>query len=199
MPQFFIGRPIFAWVVSLFIILAGVLAIPNLPIAQFPEVAPPSITISTVYPGASAEVVNESVTSLIEQELNGATGLLYFEGQSDSYGRSTITATFAPGTNPDLAAVDVQNRIKIVEPRLPQAVLQQGINVEKASTNFLLVVTISSPDGSIDTANIADYAARNVLNELKRIPGVGRAQLYAAERAMRIWVDPDKLVGYQLS
>src|SRR5690606_34451796 len=113
-------RPIFAWVVSLFIILAGVLAIPNLPIAQFPDVAPPSITVRAFYPGASAEVVNESVTSLIEQELNGATGLLYYESQSDSYGRATITATFVPGTNPDLAAVDVQNRMKVAEPRLPQ-------------------------------------------------------------------------------
>src|SRR5690606_36719642 len=117
--------------------------IANLPIAQFPEVAPPSIAINATYPGASAEVVNESVTSLIEQELNGVTGLLYFEGQSDSYGRSTITATFQPGTNPDLAAVDVQNRIKRVEPRLTQSVLQQGVREDKASTNSLLVVTLS--------------------------------------------------------
>ena len=199
MPQFFIGRPIFAWVVALFIILAGLLAIPNLPIAQFPEVAPPSITINATYPGASAEVVNESVTSLIEQELNGASGLLYYEGQSDSYGRSTITATFQPGTNPELAAVDVQNRIKRVEPRLPQSVMQQGVRVEKASTNFLLVVTLSSPDGSVSRENLADYTSRNVLNELKRVPGVGQAQLYASERAMRVWIDPAKLVGYQLS
>ncbi len=199
MPQFFISRPIFAWVVALFIILAGVLAIPNLPIAQFPEVAPPSVTINAVYPGASAETVDESVTSLIERELNGAEGLLYFEGQSDSYGRSTITATFEPGTDVDLAAVDVQNRIKRVEPRLPQSVIQQGLNVEKASANFLMVVTLSSPDGSVPAADLADYASRNLLEELTRVPGVGKTQLFAAERAMRIWVDPTKLVGYQLS
>ena len=199
MPQFFISRPIFAWVVALFIILMGVLAIPNLPVAQFPDVAPPSITIQATYPGASAEVVNESVTSLIEKELNGAEGLMYFEGQSDSYGRSTITATFEPGTNPDLAAVDVQNRIKRAEPRLPQAVMSQGIQVDKASTNFLLIVAISSPDNSVSVEGLADYTSRNVLDELKRVPGVGQAQLYAAERAMRIWVDPAKLVGYQLS
>lgn len=199
MPQFFIGRPIFAWVVALFIILAGLLAIPNLPIAQFPEVAPPSITINATYPGASAEVVDESVTSLIEQELNGASGLLYYEGQSDSFGSSTITATFQPGTNPDLAAVDVQNRIKRVEPRLPQSVMQQGVTVEKASSNFLLIATLSSPNGTVSRENLADYTSRNILNELKRVPGVGQAQLFAAERAMRVWIDPTKLVGYQLS
>src|SRR5690625_5098917 len=199
MPQFFISRPIFAWVVALFIILMGILAIPNLPIAQFPEVAPPSITINATYPGASAEVVNESVTSMIEKELNGADGLMYFEGNSDSYGRSTITATFEPGTDPDMASVDVQNRIKRVEPRLPQAVMQQGIDVSKAATNFLLIVAISSPDGSQNVESLADYATRNVLDELKRVPGVGQAQLYASERAMRVWVDPDKLTGYNLS
>ncbi|MCK9512904.1 MAG: efflux RND transporter permease subunit [Pigmentiphaga sp.] len=199
MPQFFISRPIFAWVVALFIILMGVLAIPNLPVAQFPDVAPPSITINATYPGASAEVVNESVTSLIEQELNGAKGLMYFSSQSDSYGRSTITATFEPGTDPDLASVDVQNRIKRAEPRLPVAVMSQGIDVEQASSNFLLIVTISSPDNSVPTEDLADYTTRNILDELKRVPGVGQAQLYASSRAMRIWVDPAKLVGYQLS
>ena len=199
MPQFFISRPIFAWVVALFIILAGVLAIPNLPIAQFPAVAPPSVTIETVYPGASAETVDESVTSLIERELNGAQGLLYFEGSSDSYGRATITATFEPGTDPDLAAVDVQNRIRRVESRLPQSVTQQGLNVEKASSNFLMVVALSSPNGSVPAPDLADYASRNIIEELTRVPGVGKVQLFAAERAMRIWVDPAKLVGYQLS
>ncbi|MGE4338528.1 MAG: efflux RND transporter permease subunit, partial [Pigmentiphaga sp.] len=199
MPQFFISRPIFAWVVALFIILMGTLAIPNLPIAQFPDVAPPSITINATYPGASAEVVNESVTSLIEQELNGAKGLMYFSSQSDSYGRSTITATFEPGTDPDLASVDVQNRIRRAEPRLPVAVMSQGIDVEQASSNFLLIVTISSPDNTVPTEDLADYTTRNILDELKRVPGVGQAQLYASSRAMRIWVDPAKLVGYQLS
>ncbi len=199
MPQFFISRPIFAWVVALFIILMGVLAIPNLPIAQFPDVAPPGISISATYPGASAEIVDESVTSMIEKELNGTEGLMYFESSSNSYGQSNITATFEPGTDPDLASVDVQNRIKRVEPRLPQAVMQQGIDVSKASSNFLLIVALTSPDGSTDVESLADYATRNVLDEIKRVPGVGQAQLYASERAMRIWVDPDKLTGYNLS
>ncbi|MFA5631487.1 MAG: efflux RND transporter permease subunit [Porticoccaceae bacterium] len=199
MPHFFIDRPVFAWVVALFIILAGVLAIPNLPIAQYPTVAPPSVEISATYPGASTEVVDETVTSLIEQELNGATGLLYFDAQSNAYGRARITATFVPGTNPDLAAVEVQNSIKRVESRLPQAVIQRGIEVQKASTNFLLLIAISSPDGSVDRPSLGDYVARNILSEIKRIPGVGRAQMWSSERAMRVWVDPTKLVGYGLS
>ncbi|GAA5233468.1 multidrug efflux RND transporter permease subunit [Verticiella sediminum] len=199
MPQFFISRPVFAWVVALFIILAGVLAIPSLPVAQFPDVAPPSVEITATYPGASAETVDESVTSLIERELNGAQGLLYFESTSDSFGRATITATFEPGTDPDLAAVDVQNRIKRVESRLPQAVMTQGLNVEKASSNFLMVVAMHSPDGSVDAPTLADYTSRNILDELTRVPGVGKTQLFAAERAMRIWIDPVKLVGYNLS
>jgi hydrophobe/amphiphile efflux-1 (HAE1) family protein len=196
MPAFFIQRPIFAWVVALFIILAGLLAIPNLPISQYPSVAPPSVEISATYPGASAETVDQAVTSLIEQELNGAKGMLYYESQSNSYGRAQITATFAPGTDPDLATVDVQNRIKKAEARLPQAVMQMGLQVEKASGSFLLVATLSSQDGRLDQLGLADYATRNVLNEIRRVPGVGKAELYAAQRAMRIWLDPDKLVGY---
>lgn len=127
MPRFFIERPVFAWVVALFITLAGVLAIPNLPVSQYPTVAPPTVEISALYPGASAETVDQAVTSLIEQELNGAKGLLYYESQSNSYGRASISAVFAPGTDPDLAMVDVQNRIKKAESRLPVAVMTQGL------------------------------------------------------------------------
>ncbi len=199
MPQFFIDRPIFAWVVALFIILAGVLAIPNLPVSQYPTVAPPSVSIAATYPGASAQTVDQAVTSLIEQELNGAKGLLYFESQSNSYGRAEITATFAPGTDPDLAMVDVQNRIKKAEPRLPQPVMQMGLQVEKASSNFLMVATLSSKDGRLDQVALADYITRNIINEIRRVPGVGKAELYAAQRAMRIWIDPAKLVGFGLS
>ncbi|MGH8815307.1 MAG: efflux RND transporter permease subunit, partial [Achromobacter pestifer] len=130
MPQFFIDRPIFAWVVALFILLAGVLAIPNMPVAQYPDVAPPAITITATYPGASAKEVAESVTSIIEDKLNGAKGLIYYESVSDSYGTATITATFAPGTNPDLAQVDVQNRVSNVIAQLPSAVQQQGLQYE---------------------------------------------------------------------
>mgnify|MGYP005752434727 CR=1 FL=1 len=199
MPKFFIERPIFAWVVALFIILAGLLAIPGLPISQYPSVAPPSVEISATYPGASAETVDQAVTSLIEQELNGAKGMLYYESQSNSYGRAQITATFAPGTDPELATVDVQNRIKKAESRLPQAVMQMGLQVEKASSNFLLVTTLSSQDGRLNQLALADYITRNVINEIRRVPGVGKAELYAAQRAMRIWLDPEKLVGYRLS
>ncbi|MCI0994032.1 efflux RND transporter permease subunit [Pseudomonas corrugata] len=198
MPQFFIDRPVFAWVVALFILLAGVLAIPQLPVAQYPDVAPPQIEIYAVYPGASAQTVDQSVVSLIEEELNGADNLLYFGSQS-SLGSATITATFKPGTNPELAQVDVQNRLKAVESRLPQAVTQQGLQVDKVSAGFLLLITLTSNDGKLDDVALSDYLARNVMNEIKRLDGVGKAQLYGAERAMRIWIDPQKLLGFNLT
>ncbi|WP_248795738.1 efflux RND transporter permease subunit [Pseudomonas sp. MWU13-2105] len=198
MPHFFIDRPVFAWVVALFILLAGALAIPQLPVAQYPNVAPPKVEIYAIYPGASAQTVDQGVVSLIEQELNGADHLLYFESQS-SLGSATITATFQPGTNPEMAQVDVQNRLKAVEPRLPAAVTQQGLQVEKVSAGFLLLATLTSSDGKYDESALSDYLARNVMNEIKRLDGVGKAQLYGAERAMRIWIDPRKLVGFNLT
>lgn len=199
MPNFFIQRPNFAWVIAIFIALAGLLALPSLPVAQYPSVAPPQIMISATYPGASAEVINNSVTSLIEEELNGAKGLLYYESQSSGSGMAEITATFQPGTDPDLAQVDVQNRIKRVESRLPQSVMQQGLQVEQASANFLLIYALTYKNGDKDPVGLADYAARYVNNEIRRVPGVGRVQMFAAERAMRVWIDPGKLVGYGLS
>jgi multidrug efflux pump len=199
MAKFFIDRPVFAWVIALFILLGGMLAITSLPVAQYPTIAPPSIVISATYPGATAQVLDDAVTSVIEQEMNGADGLQYVESQSEANGSVSITVTFQPGTNPDLAAVDVQNRIKRVESRLPQAVTQQGVQVNKARSNILMFVGASSTDGSMDTAAIGDYLARNVVNEIKRLPGVGQAQLFGTERAMRIWIDPDKLVGYKLA
>jgi len=199
MAKFFIDRPVFAWVIALFILLGGALAITTLPVAQYPTIAPPSIVVSASYPGATAQVLDDAVTSVIEQEMNGADGLQYVESQSDSNGSVSITVTFQPGTNPDLAAVDVQNRIKRVESRLPQAVIQQGVQVNKARSNILMFVGAYSTDGSMDPTAIGDYLARNVLNEVKRLPGVGQAQLFGTERAMRIWVDPDKLTGYKLN
>ena len=198
MPQFFIERPVFAWVVALFILLLGGLAIPQLPVAQYPDVAPPQVEVYAVYPGASAATLDESVVSVIEQELNGADNLLYFESQS-SLGSATITASFQPGTNPDLAQVDVQNRLKVIESRLPRAVTQQGLQVEKVSTGFLLLATLTSEDGNLDEIALSDILARNVMNEVRRVKGVGKAQLYGSERAMRIWIDPAKLVGYNLT
>lgn len=199
MAKFFIDRPVFAWVIALFILLAGILSVTKLPVAQYPTIAPPSIVITATYPGASASTLDESVTSLIEQEMNGADGLQYIESQSEANGQASITVTFQPGMNPDLAAVDVQNRLKRVEARLPQAVTQQGVFVTKARSNFLLFTTLSSTDGRLDPVALGDYLSRNVLNEIKRVPGVGQAQLFGTERAMRIWVDPAKLVGFKLT
>ncbi len=199
MAHFFIDRPIFAWVIALFILLGGALSITTLPVAQYPTIAPPSVVITATYPGASAQILDESVTSLIEQEINGAEGSQYVESQSQANGQTQITVTFIPGTNPDLAAVDVQNRIKRVEARLPQAVTQQGVQVTKAQSNILLFTTLSSTDGRLDPIALGDYISRNILNELKRVPGVGQAQLFGTERAMRVWIDPTKLVGLNLT
>ncbi|CEJ15262.1 Toluene efflux pump membrane transporter TtgB [bacterium YEK0313] len=199
MPQFFIQRPVFAWVVALLIALGGAIAIPLMPVAQYPNVAPPQISISTTYPGASPENIYQGVTRLIEEELNGAVGLLYFESTSDASGAVEITATFKPGTDPQLASVDVQNRIRRVEPRLPQAVRQQGITTEQTSAGFLMVVSLTSQDGSMDDIALGDYMARNVLAEIRRVPGVGKAQSFSTERSMRIWLDADKMVGLNLT
>ncbi|QAY78905.1 multidrug efflux RND transporter permease subunit [Sphingosinicella sp. BN140058] len=199
MPQFFIDRPIFAWVIAIGIILAGLIAIPQLPVARFPSIAPPSVTITASYPGATPQTMNDSVVVLIERELSSVKNLLYFEATTDSSGVASITATFRPGTDPDLAQVDVQNRLKTVEPRLPQAVRQLGVNVEAASSGFLMMVSLTSEDGRLDEVALGDYLSRNITEELKRIPGVGRVQSFAAERAMRIWTDPAKLVSYNLA
>lgn len=199
MPGFFIDRPVFAWVVALFICLLGAIAIPQLPIAQYPIIAPPSISISTSYPGASPENLYNSVTRLIEEELNGASGILNFESTSDSLGQVEIIANFVPGTDSNLASVEVQNRIKRVEARLPRAVIQQGILVEEASSAVLQIVTLKSTDKSLDEVGLGDFMIRNVLGEIRRIPGVGRATLFSTERSLRIWIDPAKLVGYNLN
>ncbi|HET9642502.1 MAG TPA: efflux RND transporter permease subunit, partial [Burkholderiaceae bacterium] len=199
MSKFFIDRPIFAWVIALFILVLGTVSITQLPIAQYPPVAPPSIVLSAVYPGASAQVLEESVISIIEQEMNGSPGLIYMESVSQANGTGTITLSFEPGTSPDLAQVDVQNRLSRASPRLPSAVTQQGVRVDKARSNFLLFTILSSTDPKWDPIAIGDYASRNVLPEIQRIPGVGQAQLFGTERAMRVWIDPEKLVGYNLS
>jgi len=199
MPSFFIDRPIFAVVVALFICLGGVLAIPFLAISQYPIIAPPSIAISTSYPGASPENLYNSVTRLIEEELNGAAGILNFESTSDSLGQVEITANFVPGTDSNMASVEVQNRIKRVEARLPRAVIQQGILVEEASSAVLQIITLRSTDGSLDEVGLGDFMVRNVLGEIRRIPGVGRATLFSTERSLRIWLDADKMVGYNIT
>ncbi|OGB03686.1 MAG: multidrug efflux RND transporter permease subunit [Burkholderiales bacterium RIFCSPHIGHO2_12_FULL_61_11] len=199
MAKFFIDRPIFAWVIALFIIVMGSVAITQLPIAQYPPVAPPSIVVSAAYPGASASTLEDSVLSVIEQEMNGSPGLIYVESVAQANGTGQITLSFQPGTNPDLAQVDVQNRLSRATPRLPQAVTQQGVRVDKARSNFLLFAILSSSDPAWNPVALGDYASRNVLPELQRLGGVGQAQLFGTERAMRIWIDPAKLLGLNLS
>ncbi len=199
MPEFFIHRPVFAWVIALFIVLFGVIAITQLPIARYPSVAPPSVTLYASYPGATPKTLNDSVVSLIERELSGVKHLLYFESSVDTSGTAQITATFKPGTDPELAQVDVQNRIKAVEPRLPQAVRQNGLQIESAASGFLMMVGITSPGGQFNEVALNDYLARNIVQELRRIEGVGRVQLFGAEQALRIWVDPNKLIAYGLT
>ncbi|GCL66040.1 efflux RND transporter permease subunit [Pseudaquabacterium pictum] len=195
---FFIDRPIFAWVIALFIAVLGGAAITKLPVAQYPTVAPPSIVINAAYPGASAKVLEDSVLSVIEQELNGAPGMIYMESVAQANGGGAITATFEPGTNVDLAQIEVQNRLSRATPRLPAAVVQQGVRIDKARSNFLLFVSLTSSNPADDPVSLGDYAARYIQPELQRIAGVGQAQLFGTERAMRIWLDPAKLVSYGL-
>ena len=199
MAKFFIDRPIFAWVISLFIIVMGSVSITQLPISQYPPVAPPAIVVSAAYPGASAKTLEDSVLSVIEREMNGSPGLLYMESIAQADGSGNITLSFQPGTNADLAQVDVQNRLSRAAPRLPQAVTQQGVRVDKSRSNFLLFAILSSTNPAIDPIALGDYASRNVLPELQRLPGIGQAQLFGTERAMRIWIDPAKLTGFSLS
>jgi hydrophobe/amphiphile efflux-1 (HAE1) family protein len=199
MPRFFIDRPIFAIVIALFIAIIGAIALPRLPVAQYPSVAPPTVSIYASYPGATPQTLDQSVVSLIERELSSVKRLLYFQSSSDASGNAQITATFQPGTDPDLAQVDVQNRLKAVEPRLPPSVRQYGLFVEASTSSFLMIVSLSSRDGTVDPTALGDLLARSVIDEIKRVPGVGRVQLWASERAMRVWIDPAKLAALSLS
>ena len=199
MSKFFIHRPIFAWVIAIFVIIGGIVSITLLPVAQYPSVAPPTIRVQATYPGATAATLDESVLSLIEREMNGAEGLMYMQSQSTSTGTGQLTLTFTPETDPNMAQVEVQNRLKSAEARLPAAVKQLGVRVDKASAGFLMVVAFASESDRVTSDDVADYVNRNVLPEVQRTAGVGAAQLFAAGRAMRVWVDPLKLEGYGLS
>ncbi len=199
MAKFFIDRPIFAWVIALFIMVAGAISITQLPIAQYPSVAPPTIVLTAAYPGASAQTMEEAVLSVIEREMNGAPGLAYMEAVAQADGSGTLTLSFEPGTNADLAQVEVQNRLSRATPRLPTSVVQQGVRVDKSRANFLLFTVLSSSDPDFDINALSDYASRNVVPELQRLPGIGQVQLFGAERAMRVWIDPAKLQSYSLS
>lgn len=198
MPDFFIRRPIFAWVVALLISLMGLLAIPSLPIAQYPDIAPPVITLRTTYPGASAQDTEEAVTAVIEKEINGAPGLMYMSATSSSDGAVEIAATFTQGTDPDIAAVEVQNRLKIVESRLPESVRREGVFVEKSSNNIQAMISLSST-GSLNDTELGEWASARIIPELKRVKGVGRVELFGAETSMRIWPAPEKLEALGLT
>lgn len=199
MPLFFIQRPVFAGVISLFIILLGLLAIGRLPVERYPSVAPPSVTITATYPGATPSTLSDSVLAPIEREISGVPHLLYFESSSDTSGVAQITATFEPGTEAELAQVAVQNRLRTIEPRLPQAVRQIGLAVEASMSNFLCIVVLRSPDGRYDAATLGDFLSRGLVDEIKRVPGVGRVQVFTAPRALRIWLDPAQLTALDIA
>ncbi|MFC3655302.1 efflux RND transporter permease subunit [Xanthomonas hyacinthi] len=199
MARFFIDRPIFAWVIAIIVMLAGGLAIFTLPISQYPTIAPPTISISANYPGASAKVVEDSVTQIIEQNMKGLDGLLYFSSTSSADGSASVVLTFQSGTNPDTAQVQVQNKLQAATPLLPQEVQRQGINVSKSSTGFLQVLAFVSEDGSMDKDDISDYVGANLVDPLSRVPGVGNIQVFGSKYAMRIWLDPNKLNTYKLT
>ena len=198
MSNFFIHRPIFAWVIAIFVMIAGVVSIAQLPVSQFPSVAPPTITVSASYPGASATTIDETIMSVIEREMNGAEGMMYMESRSPAAGHAQLTLTFEQGRDPDLAQVDVQNRLSRATPRLPSAVTRTGVVVDKAGSSFLLVVSFKS-QGQTSRDDVADYVNRNIVPDLKRVTGVGNVQLFASGRAMRVWIDPAKLEGYGLT
>ncbi|MCE0825159.1 MULTISPECIES: multidrug efflux RND transporter permease subunit AcrB [Buttiauxella] len=199
MAKFFIDRPIFAWVIAIIIMLAGGLAIMKLPIAQYPTIAPPAISISANYPGADAKTVQDTVTQVIEQNMNGIDNLLYMSSSSDSSGSVTITITFDSGTDADIAQVQVQNKLQLAMPLLPQEVQQQGVSVEKSSSNFLMVLGLINTDGSMTQEDISDYVGATIKDPISRTRGVGDVQLFGAQYAMRIWMDPNKLNNYQLT
>lgn len=199
MARFFIDRPIFAWVIAIIIMLAGILALTQLPISRYPTIAPPSVTISASYPGASAQAVDNSVTQIIEQAMTGLDGLDYISSTSEANGSVTVTLTFKSSVDPDIAQVQVQNKLQLATALLPQVVQQQGISVTKASAGFLQVLAFVSDDGSMDRADISDYVAATIVDPLSRVPGVGSVRVFGAKYAMRIWLDPGKLATYQLA
>ncbi len=199
MSKFFLDRPVFAWVIAIAMMLGGCLAIYKLPISQYPPIAPPSIGITTKYPGASAKTVEDTVIQIIEQKMTGLDRMIYMYSTSDSSGAAQITLTFAPGTDPDLAWAKVQNKLQLAMPLLPDVVQQQGVKVSKATRNYLLLVGLTSTDGSQSQDDLSDYAVSRVESVLARVPGVGEVELFTSGYAMRLWFDPDKLTNYGMT
>src|ERR1700694_1700137 len=200
MSKFFIDRPIFAWVIAIVLMMFGALAVVTLPVAQYPSIAPPAVAINVIYPGASADTVQSTVVQVIEQQLSGLDHLLYFSSESDKDGSMTITLNFEQGTNPDIAQVQVQNKLQLATPLLPPEVQQQGIRVAKAFKTFLLAVAFVSTDGSMSSGDIGDFIVSNIQDPVSRTNGVGDFQTFGgAQYAMRIWLDPAKLNNYGLT
>ena len=199
MARFFINRPIFAWVIAICIMLVGLFSVNTLPVSQYPTIAPPSVSISANYPGADAQTVERSVTQIIEQNMTGLDGFMYMSATSDSYGSARINITFEPGTNPDIAQVQVQNKMQQTQSQLPSIVQQNGIDVSKSTDSFLLVASLVVNDDEHKSSDVADYLESNLKEPLSRVDGVGSLQLFGSKYAMRIWVDPKKLNNYSIA
>ena len=199
MARFFIDRPIFAWVIAILIMVGGAISITQLPISRYPTIAPPTVSIGAVYPGASAQVVEDSITQIIEQNMTGLDGLIYMSSTSESNGRAAVTLTFESDVNPDIAQVQVQNKLQAAMPLLPQIVQTQGVRVNKANPGFLQVIGFVSEDGKLDRVDIADYLNTYIAEPVSRVQGVGSVQVFGARYAMRIWLDPTKLETYKLT
>ncbi|MDE2407378.1 MAG: efflux RND transporter permease subunit [Xanthomonadaceae bacterium] len=199
MARFFIDRPIFAWVIAILMMLAGIVSLRNLPVERYPSIAPPTISVSAIYPGASAKVLEDSVTQVIEQQMKGLDGLIYMSSNSSGAGRAEVRLTFENGTDPDIAQVQVQNKLQTAMPLLPQEVQRQGVVTSKGAAGFLMVVGFVSEDGKLGRDDIGDYIVSNVADPLSRVPGVGNLQVFGSKYAMRIWLDPGKLDGYKLT
>ncbi|MHB8836510.1 MAG: efflux RND transporter permease subunit [Candidatus Methylomirabilia bacterium] len=199
MARFFIDRPIFAWVIAIIVMLAGVLAIETLPVAQYPQIAPPQISINSMYPGASARTVQDTVTQVIEQKMNGIDNLIYMSSSSDSAGAASIMLTFAAGTDPNVAQVQVQNKLQLAVPLLPQVVQRQGISVVKSTRNYLIIVGLVSEDDTLSRYDLSDYAVSNIQDIISRVEGVGEVQMFGSQHAMRIWLNASMLNNYRLT
>ncbi|MBP7974548.1 MAG: efflux RND transporter permease subunit, partial [Acinetobacter sp.] len=199
MAQFFIHRPIFAWVIALVIMLAGIITLTKMPVAQYPTIAPPTVTISATYPGASAQTVENTVTQIIEQQMNGLDGLRYISSNSAGNGQASINLNFAQGVDPDIAQVQVQNKLQSATALLPADVQRQGVKVTKSGASFLQVIAFYSPDNSLSASDIKDYVNSSIAEPLSRVQGVGEIQVFGGSYAMRIWLDPAKLSSFNLT
>lgn len=199
LSRFFLHRPVFAWVIAIILMVTAGLAIQNLPISQYPPIAPPSIALTAFYPGASPETVENSITQILEQKMTGFDKMLYLSATSDSSGSSRVELTFAPGADPDLAWAQVQNKLQLAMANLPEVVQRAGVKVSKSTRNYLLIVGLISEAGSMDGNDLRDYAQSNLEKVLSRVPGVGEGEVFGSQYAMRVWLNPDNLTDYQMT